>query len=89
MLSTGQEQRVQWQNSLLTPPQTSRARAPKRKAPKSRVGPITKRVKLVGETGVGKLFNDCVRTDDLEQLDFTSKADAIDDSGSTMMMLVL
>ena len=41
-------------------------------------------MKLVDGNCAGKLFNYCVPTDDLEQLDFTSKADAIDDSGSTM-----
>ena len=38
-------------------------------------------MKLVDGNCAGKLFNDCVPTDDLEQLDFTSKADAIDESG--------
>ena len=41
-------------------------------------------MKLVDGKCAGKLFNDCVPIDDLEQLDFTSKADAIDDSGPTM-----
>ena len=56
---------------------------------KKRAEPITKMVKLVYGNCAGKLFNegalhDCVPTDDLEQLDFTSKAHAIGDSGSTM-----
>ena len=45
---------------------------------------MTKRVKLVDGNCAGKLFKDCMPTDDLGQLDFTSKTDAIDDSGSTM-----
>ena len=72
----------------LTPPQTSRARVPEEKAPKSRAEPITKTVKLVDGNCAGKLFNDCVPTDDLEQLDFTSKADAIDESGSTITVVL-
>ena len=55
-----------------------------RKAAKSRVEPITKRLKLVEGNCAGKVFKDCVPTDDLEQLDFGSKADAIDGSGSMM-----
>ena len=57
-------------------------------APKSRAEPITKTVKLVDGNCSGKLFNDCVLTDDLEQLDFTSKADAIDESGSTITVVL-
>ena len=40
-------------------------------------------MKLVDGNCTDKLFNDCVPTDDLEQLDFTSKANAIHNSGST------
>ena len=62
---------------------------PREKLQKKRAEPITKMVKLVYGNCAGKLFNegalhDCVPTDDLEQLDFTSKAHAIGDSGSTM-----
>ena len=46
----------------LTPPKTSRVRAPKKKAPKSRAEPITKRVKLVDGNCAGQLFNYCVYT---------------------------
>ena len=46
--------------------------------------PITKRLKLVEGNCAGKVFKDCVPADDLEQLDFGSKADAIDGSGSMM-----
>ena len=45
-------------------------------------------VKLVDGNCAGKLFNDCVPTVDLEQLDFTSKADAIDESGSTITVVL-
>ena len=44
-------------------------------------------MKLVDGNCTDKLFNDCVQTDDLEQLDFTSKADAIHNSGSTIMVV--
>ena len=44
-------------------------------------------MKLVDGNCTDKLFNDCVPTDDLEQLDFTSKADAIHNSGSTIMVV--
>ena len=41
-------------------------------------------MKLVEGNCAGKLFNDCAPTDDLEQLGFTLKADAIENSRSTM-----
>ena len=87
MLSTGQEKSVQRPNSLIRESYSTGNKSSacsQGKAPKSRAEPITKRVKLVEGNCAGKLFNDCVPTDDLEQLDFASKADAIDDSGSTM-----
>ena len=55
----GSNSQIPW-SANFTPPQTSRALVPERKAPKSRAEPITKTVKLVDGNCAGKLFNDCV-----------------------------
>jgi len=50
----------------LTPAQLSRARAPKRKAPKSRSEPVTKKAPLV-EENFGEELNDSMPIDELEE----------------------
>lgn len=75
VLFKGQEERVQQPNSLIRESSSaannaSWARARKRKAPKSRAEPITRRVKPVDANCADKLFNDRVPTDDLEQIRF-------------------
>lgn len=61
-----------------------RACAPKRKAPISGAEPIIKTVKLIETNCAGKLFNDCIPTDNL-----TSKVDAIYNSGSMIIGCVV
>ena len=51
----------------LRPPQVSRAHAPKRKAPKERENPVSKKQKLFNDNYQEQLFNDITVSDDHDQ----------------------